>query len=607
MQSAVALVLGPALDVEMEDSSYAYRPGRSVADAIAHVERLRAQGFVWTVDADIDDFFDTIPIDPLMRRLACSVTEGPLLELIGTWLEQGAMRGRGIAQGSPLSPVLANLYLDDIDEALDSKGLRIVRYADDFVVLARDKPSAEAALERVGRLLDAHGLRLDREKTRLRSYDDTLKFLGHLFVRSWAMKAPDANEDGFVELLQRVAQDDAKRAETLHAEADADAALAVAGLDPGLRVLHVLTPGRRLALRNQSFSVHEVADRVLPGDNGELLAVHHTRVDRIELGPDVEADGTTLRHALACGVPVSFVDGRGGTLGQLAPVLGQGAGRHLAQVRTILDPERRVALARCIVSGRLANQRSVLRRLNHRHGSAEVDVAAARVGRYLRAAPRAFTVDMLMGFEGAAAASYWVAWGSLLLHGFSFKTRVRRAGASPVNIALDVAAGLLTRDIGATALATGLHPGFGVLHTTGDGRDACVYDLMEEFRAGLLESLVLTLVNTRALNQGMFAKLDDGSWRMGREGQEAIVRGYEARTQSVVKSRRSGKARYVATFDARAGGGLCRACRGSWHLCRLRDRPLRVCLRMPQWTMRRHSKLPMATWIMAVETSMRFS
>lgn len=543
-QSAVAQALGAELDAEMEEGSYAYRPGRGVADAVRHVERLRADGFVWTLDADIDDFFDTIPIDALMRRLARSVSEGPLLELVGLWLEQGAEIGRGVAQGSPLSPLLANLYLDDLDEALSGKGLRIVRYADDFVVLARDRPAAEAARGKVERLLAEHGLALDKDKTRIRGYDDSLKFLGHVFVRSWAMKEPDEDEPGapgFETLLRRVAREDAEREAAQRDAAEEARALEEAGLAEGLRVLHVHRSGRRLALRNQSFSVLEGAEHGAPDRGAELAAIHHTRVDRIEIGPDVEADIDALRHALACNVPVAFVNGHGAASGYLAPVLAPRAGRHLAQARHALDPALRLDLARRLVVGRLANLRSALRRLNHRRGSALAHGAAEQIGRYVRAAPRARSIDMLMGFEGAATKIYWRAWGSLLMHGFDFEGRRRRAGASAVDIALDIAAGLLTRDIGAIALAVGLHPGFGVLHATSDARDACVYDLMEEFRAGLVESLVLTLVNTRTLGFDMFSKQADESWRIGREGHEAIIRGYEARARSAVKSPRSGK------------------------------------------------------------------
>jgi CRISPR-associated protein Cas1 len=545
-QSAVALRLAPELDREFEEASFGYRQGRGVADAVRRVETLRRAGYVWTVDADIDDFFDTIPIDRLVDRLTRSITESPLVELIARWLEHGAERGRGIAQGSPLSPLLANLYLDDLDEALDRDGLRLVRYADDFVVLAKDRPAAEAGLDRVQAILARHGLALDRDKTRIRGYDDGLRFLGTVFVRGWAMASPEpdgeAARPGSIEaLLTQIARQD-EAAERRAAEAaEAETAIRAAGLDRGLRLLHIGEPGRRLALRNLSFAVHEAAERRGPDGDGELVAIHPSRIDRIELGPRCEADFEALKHAVSSGIPVALLDGHGSTLGQLAPVLAPRAGRHLAQARHALDPGKRLDLARILVAGRIANQRAALRRVNHRRGLAGVDDAASRLGHILRKVPTAGSVEMAMGFEGEATAVYWPAWGSLLLNGFAFGPRRRRAAADPVNIALDLLSGQLARDVGAILLSVGLHPGFGMLHTTSDGRDACVYDLMEEFRAALVESVVLTAINGGRVTLDMVQHLPDGACRLSRAAVSALIRAYEERCEGAVTSPRSGR------------------------------------------------------------------
>ncbi len=532
-QSSVAQILTPLLDAEMEDASFGYRPGRGVVDAVKRVEILRRQGFIWTVDADIDDFFDTIPIDALLARFSQSVSDSPLTDLLALWLEQAAERGRGIAQGSPLSPLLSNLYLDVIDETLSRDDLRIVRYADDFLLLAKDRPTADSGFARVEKLLVVHGLRLDPEKTRIAAYDDSLRFLGHVFVRGWAVADPaGGNVDGAQAALRRLAEDDHRAAETETAAAEDDAQQQEAGYDRGLRVLHVVTKGRRLALRNQSFAVHEAEEAL----GGELIAVHHSRVDRIEIGAGVETDLETLRHALACAIPVSFLDGHGRAVGHLAPSLSPHAGRHLAQSHHALDPALRLELARILVVGRLANQRALLRRVNHRRGIDAVANAAALLTRSMDKTKCAKTVEIAMGFEGAGARVYWKAWGRLLLGGYTFTTRARRTGADPVNAALDLSSWLLARDIGAVVLSAGLHPGFGVLHATSDFRDACVFDLMEEFRAGLVESLVLAVINGGALRAEMFS-----SSRLSRQGADTVVRRYEERCEGLVKSPRSGK------------------------------------------------------------------
>jgi CRISPR-associated protein Cas1 len=541
-QSAAAQILTPLLDAEMEEGSFGYRPGRSVGDAVKRVEMLRRQGFVWTIDADIDDFFDTIPIDALLARFSQSVLSSPLTDLVAIWLEQGATQGRGIAQGSPLSPLLANLYLDTLDETFSRGGLRIVRYADDFLVLAKDRPSAEAGFIRVEKLLAEHGLRLDPQKTRMAAYDDSLRFLGHVFVRGWAIADPQGGaSDRTTTALARLAQEDRRLAEAESAAASDEIDIAKAGYDRGLRVLHIKTAGRKLVLRNQSFAVHETTEIEGDAAGRELIAIHHSRVDRIEIGPQVDADLETLRHAMACDIPIGFVDGHGRTTGHLARTLSQHGGRHLAQARHALDPALRLGLARLIVAGRLANQRALLRRVNHRRGLDSVANAAALIGRAIDKTKGATSIDALMGFEGAGARLFWKAWGRLLLGGVTFGKRTRRIGTDPVNAALDLASWLLARDIGAIVLAAGLHPGFGVLHATSDFRDACVFDLMEEFRAGLSESLVLTMINGGGLRGEIFIAQQAGGGRLSREASGAIVRRYEDRCEHTVTNPRSGK------------------------------------------------------------------
>lgn len=536
VQSSVSIVLTPLLDAEFEDGSFGYRPGRSVKQAVARVEALRREGFVHTIDADIDNFFDTIPIDRLMVRFAASVSDSPLTDLVALWLEQAARNGRGIAQGSPLSPLLANLYLDELDEKFAGRDLRIVRYADDFLVLTKTRPQAEAALPKLRAALADLGLALDSHDVNIRDYDETLRFLGFSFLRAWSLPQPAGDEAAdVIAAMQKLAAEDERR----DTEAVADAEMDDPKLDRGLRVLYLRRRGRRLGLRNQSFAVFEESES---GDGREILAVHSSRVDRIELGPEVDVDLGAIRLALECDVPLAFTDGHGRTLGHVSSRLSDRASRHLAQGRHALDPALRLALTRLIVSGRIANMRNLLRRLNYRSYSPFVARTAAMIGRvYDRAWYGITSQDAMMPYEAVATKLYWKAWSSRLMHGFSLQGRIRRKGAGPANIALDFTSWLLTRDISAVVLARGLHPGIGIVHATQDHRDACVYDLTEAFRAGLVESVVLAAVNRRQLTLDMFGQLDNGQWRMNRHGQEALIRAYEKQAERAIVDKATGK------------------------------------------------------------------
>lgn len=178
-QTAAMLVLEPEMDARMSETSLAYRVGRGPPLAIAAVRSAFAEGLVWTVDADIKGYFDSIWHRQLMTDLAIWIDDERILRLILRWLRTFGWRGRGIAQGAPVSPLLANLYLHPFDRLMAVNGWRVVRYADDFVVLTVSAPEAERALKDVARLLKGRGLALNPDKTQIVGPSETLHFLGH--------------------------------------------------------------------------------------------------------------------------------------------------------------------------------------------------------------------------------------------------------------------------------------------------------------------------------------------------------------------------------------------------------------------------------------------
>jgi group II intron reverse transcriptase/maturase len=137
-QTAVAQILTPILETEFEDVSFGYRRGRSVEQALFKVRQYRDDGYQWVVDADLDAFFDNVDWSLLLARLQQSVADPDMLQLIDLWLRADIREGvrmitptKGISQGGPVSPVLANLYLDRFDKEMMRRGYKLVRFADD--------------------------------------------------------------------------------------------------------------------------------------------------------------------------------------------------------------------------------------------------------------------------------------------------------------------------------------------------------------------------------------------------------------------------------------------------------------------------------------------
>ncbi|HLG17151.1 MAG TPA: CRISPR-associated endonuclease Cas1 [Blastocatellia bacterium] len=196
-QNAVISIIRPDFEREFEACSYAYRRGRSVKQALAEVERLREKGYVWVVDADITAYFENVDHQLLLGRVRQLVPDPRIVDLISRWIAPKVYDGKqvsemqkGLPQGAPISPMLANLYLDTFDEQMLSAGQKLIRFADDFLVLCKSKPKAEYALRLTQRALATLNLALNDEKTRITSFTDGFKYLGATFARNLCLIPP---------------------------------------------------------------------------------------------------------------------------------------------------------------------------------------------------------------------------------------------------------------------------------------------------------------------------------------------------------------------------------------------------------------------------------
>jgi RNA-directed DNA polymerase len=189
VQAAIVHVIEPIFEKQFAAHSYGFRPGRGCRDALRRVQHLLQNGYRYVVDADLKSYFDTIPHEKLMALVQERVADSRVLKLIEAFLEAKIMEGlsewtptAGAPQGAVLSPLLSNIYLDPLDHQMAAKGLEMVRYADDFVILCRDSQEAEAALQAVQAWTAQAGLTLHPHKTRIAdATTDAFEFLGYCF------------------------------------------------------------------------------------------------------------------------------------------------------------------------------------------------------------------------------------------------------------------------------------------------------------------------------------------------------------------------------------------------------------------------------------------
>jgi RNA-directed DNA polymerase len=199
VQTAILQVLNPILDPTFSESSFGFRPGRSPQQALEQASRYVAEGREWVVDMDLEKFFDRVNHDILMSRLARRIGDKRLLRLIRRFLEAGLMqhgvcivREEGTPQGGPLSPLLANLLLDDLDRELEKRGHRFCRYADDCNIYVRSQKAGERTMASLIQWLDERlRLTVNLKKSAVAQVEQR-KFLSYRLLRNgWLTLAPE--------------------------------------------------------------------------------------------------------------------------------------------------------------------------------------------------------------------------------------------------------------------------------------------------------------------------------------------------------------------------------------------------------------------------------
>ena len=186
-QMAVKIAIEPIFEADFKDSSFGFRPKRSAHQALKMVH-YKSNRQKWVVDVDLKGYFDTIPHVKLMDMVKLRIHEKPLIHLIRKWLKAGILEEgeiskptSGSPQGGVLSPLLSNIYLNEIDKAWNDSDGHYTRYADDMVIQCYSKRQAEMALAKLTVMLEDLGLTLNKEKTCIRHVEEGFDFLGFTF------------------------------------------------------------------------------------------------------------------------------------------------------------------------------------------------------------------------------------------------------------------------------------------------------------------------------------------------------------------------------------------------------------------------------------------
>ncbi len=494
-ERSILMVITPLIEPWLGPFSYAYRPGLGVADAVQAIARLRDEGLPWVARTDFRDCFGSIPLSRLRRILSVLIDDPDLRVLIEALLgRRAAARGsvavvHGLPQGSPLSPLWANLVLAGFDTRVANAGFPIVRYADDLAALAASREEAWEAMRVMSEAADELGMPLGADKSEVMSFAEGFTFVGEDF----GPRYPPALAD------HRVSE-------------------------PARRVMYLAMQGAHARVEAGRVIVESPQDQ-------QVLNVPTGSVERIVCFGAVGISAGLRSWALDTDVDMVFISRRGSYLGHAWAAAGRRRMTRLrAQISVADDNDRRIPFARAVVEAKVRKQMILLQRIARRDNTELVTAAVRKLDRLLAMLPECATRDELMGIEGTAAREYFAVLGQIVPEGLRFTGRSRQPMADVMNAALSYGYAIMLGEAVSALCAAGLDPAIGMLNVEEDRRPSLALDLMEEFRPLIVDQVVVSAARRAELRpeHGRREETLNGVL-LTKAGREILVAGYEHR------------------------------------------------------------------------------
>ncbi len=509
LQKACAIALTPTLEAIMSQASFGYRKGLSRQQVRYAIQQYYRQGYKWVLESDIDDFFDSINRTLLINRLASFFGPDPLWNLMEQWLNRPIIyqghtiqRPDGIPQGSPLSPLLANFILDDFDSDLEAYGFKLIRFADDFVILCRSKSEAIEARSAVTKHLKEINLKLNPEKTHISEIDHGFRFLGYLFHEEAAIDISGTTQDGsnsysadnappnlpnwLLTLSQKtiapVTTDDKPQHHLGNIEQSGT---------------HIILAGDAQTLSTDNNNLIVKKDKTItyniPWEQIHaitLIGLHHITIP---------AQHTALEKR----IPIYLARRNGVYLGQLTSNLpAQNSYKNwFTQIQAFDNASFALHSARNIVEARIHNQMQLL--IKRKTQTAAIKTIRHKLTAHKKKTQSATSLQSLNGIEGSATKQYFNALKTLLPEWAQFKTRTRRPPTDPFNALLSLGYTILYTHIDSILHTAGLLTFKGIYHQQSPNHSALASDLMESYRH-IIESACLHIIRQGAIKQEDF-------------------------------------------------------------------------------------------------------
>jgi len=489
VQQYLLKLVGDIFDRFFEEGSIGFRKGMSRLKAAELIKFALKEDFCFIIESDIEDFFPSVDLIKLRELLEyhLPIKDRLMMDILMKCATTGCVlngklveRIRGLAQGSPLSPILANLYLDSFDERMEALQVRMVRFADDFVIMVKSREQAEAILARVEEFMVGIGLRLKGEKTSIKHISEGIQFLGMRI---------DGSE------VRESSTDDTRQFK---------------------KPLYIVEPFTFLALNGDAIEIHK---------NKEVLeSIPLRRVGEIMIMEKASFSTGLIRRCTDMNIPVTITLNSGYYVTTIKPDSKKYlaiAHDHARRYYTLSDTET-LCIAKEIAAGKIANYISLFRQRYEAGLNNFIHELERIIGRIHESAD----VNQVRGHEGSAAKKVYVRLNDLIENpDFHIKKRGRME-PDRINALLNFGYYLLFSRVNATVRSAGLNPYLGFLHSPHDNYESLVCDIEELFRSRI-DRLIIKMINLNVLRDAHFTEKEKRMVLSG-EGIRSFIHQFES-------------------------------------------------------------------------------
>ncbi|GAB4408267.1 MAG: hypothetical protein OHK0032_03680 [Thermodesulfovibrionales bacterium] len=488
VQQYVLKTVADCFDRMFEEASIGFRKGISRQKAIEMVQSAIRQGYTYIIESDIEDFFPSVDLRLLMQIIDYMLPSGDTLlrEIIRKCISTGYVlngvyheRNRGLAQGSPLSPAMANIYLDSFDEEVQTWDVRLIRYADDFIIMVRSREDAETVLLRAESFLSFLGLKIKKEKTSIKHYKEGFDFLGMTF------KAGEWSEDEeWFRLFKKP--------------------------------LYITEPYLFLSLSGDAVEIKKKREII------EVIPLR--RISEIMVMEKTVFSTALLARCSNSRIPFTIAMNSGYYITTVKPDSKQYyeiSSRHTHKYATLSESEI-LCLAKEFAAGKLKNYIAMFKQRHKKQQLHVVNELQFYINRIYSAPDR----EHVRGYEAAAAKKIYQNLNDSINDEFFHIHKRERKRPDPINSLLNFGYYLLFSRVNATVRAVGLNPYLGFLHNPEDSYESLVCDIEELFRARV-DRLIVRTVNLRIITKDDFVNTERG-WYLKNDAVKKFIRQFES-------------------------------------------------------------------------------